>query len=113
MTSSSAAPGSRCATTSSARPDRLEALESLRRQQPRELGRRGVRTELGTVGIPDAIPSEDPGRDKIVEPMNKATILGRAATVDDAGNAAGVRGVVLRPDAHRHEGRHRRGTFTD
>ena len=67
----------------------FEALESLRRQLATELGRQGVRAvSLQTGGIPDAIPSEVPGRDEIVEPMNEATMLGRAATLEDVGNAA-------------------------
>jgi 3-oxoacyl-[acyl-carrier protein] reductase len=66
----------------------FEALESLRRQLAAELGPHGVRAvSLQTGGIPEAMP-DIPARDEIVEPMVAATMIGRAATLEDVGNAA-------------------------
>jgi NAD(P)-dependent dehydrogenase (short-subunit alcohol dehydrogenase family) len=66
----------------------FEAMESMRRQLAAELGRHGVRTvTLRTGGVPESIP-EFEGRDAIVEGIEKETMLGRAATLEDVGNVA-------------------------
>jgi NAD(P)-dependent dehydrogenase (short-subunit alcohol dehydrogenase family) len=65
------------------------AMESMRRQLAAEYGRSGVRTvTLRTGGIPETIPSGMPGADAIVHSIEDATLLGRAATLADVGNAA-------------------------
>lgn len=66
----------------------FEALESMRRQLSAELGKEGVRAvTLRTGGVPDSVPDVD-GRDAIVEGIVGETMLGRAATFEDIGNAA-------------------------
>jgi len=67
----------------------FEAMECMRRQLAAELGRHGVRTvTLRTGGVPDSIPGGFEGRDAIVEGIEKETMLGRAATLEDVGNVA-------------------------
>jgi 3-oxoacyl-[acyl-carrier protein] reductase len=67
----------------------FEALESMRRQLSAELGPRGVRVvTLRTGGVPETIPEGFDGREAIVEGIEKQTMLGRAATLEDVGNAA-------------------------
>ena len=61
----------------------------MRRQLAAELGRHGVRVvTLRTGGVPESISEDVPGRDAIVEGIEKETMLGRAATLEDVGNAA-------------------------
>ena len=67
----------------------FEALESMRRQLASELGPHGVRTvTLRTGGVPETIPEGFEGRERIVDGIEKATMLGRAATFEDVGNVA-------------------------
>jgi 3-oxoacyl-[acyl-carrier protein] reductase len=67
----------------------FEALESMRRQLAAELGPHGVRVvTLRTGGVPESIPEGVSGREAIVEGIEKLTMLGRAATLEDVGNAA-------------------------
>jgi NAD(P)-dependent dehydrogenase (short-subunit alcohol dehydrogenase family) len=67
----------------------FHAIESMRRQLASELGRHGVRVvTLRTGGIPETIPEGFPGRDQITREIDEATMLGRAATLDDVGNVA-------------------------
>ena len=67
----------------------FEAQESMRRQIASELGRSGVRTvTLRTGGVPETLPEGFEGRDRIVEDIEGMTMLGRAATLEDVGNAA-------------------------
>jgi 3-oxoacyl-[acyl-carrier protein] reductase len=67
----------------------FEALESMRRQLSSELGRHGVRVvTLRTGGVPETIPEGVDGRQAIVEDIEKLTMLGRAATLEDVGHAA-------------------------
>ncbi|OLB80123.1 MAG: 3-oxoacyl-ACP reductase [Actinobacteria bacterium 13_2_20CM_2_71_6] len=67
----------------------FDALESMRRQLSSELGPCGVRVvTLRTGGVPDSLPGGFDGRDAIVADIEKQTMLGRAATLDDVGNAA-------------------------
>jgi enoyl-[acyl-carrier-protein] reductase (NADH) len=61
----------------------------MRRQLSAEAGRHGIRVvTLRTGGVPDAMPEGAEGRDEIIEMTEKATMLGRAATLEDVGNAA-------------------------
>ena len=67
----------------------FHAVEAMRRQLATELGRHGVRTvTLRTGGIPESIPDSFEGRDRITEMLEGATLLGRAATLEDVGNVA-------------------------
>ena len=67
----------------------FEAIESMRRQLSSELGRHGVRfVTLRTGGVPETIPSGMEGREAIVADIEKLTMLGRAATLEDVGNVA-------------------------
>jgi 3-oxoacyl-[acyl-carrier protein] reductase len=66
----------------------FEAVETMRRQYATELGSHGVRfVTLRTGGIPESMPDFE-GRDRIVEGIEKMTLLGRAATLADVGEAA-------------------------
>jgi 3-oxoacyl-[acyl-carrier protein] reductase len=63
------------------------AIEALRRTLARELGPKGVRViTLQTGGIPEGIPDERT-RSAIEKTIAKRTMLGRAATLADVGNA--------------------------
>ena len=67
----------------------FEAMESMRRQLAAELGPHGVRVvTLRTGGVPETIPEGLDGRDAIVEGIEKLTMLGWAATLEDVGNVA-------------------------
>jgi len=67
----------------------FEAMESMRRQLASELGPRGVRVvTLRTGGVPETIPEGVRGRERIVADIEKMTMLGRAATLEDVGNVA-------------------------
>jgi 3-oxoacyl-[acyl-carrier protein] reductase len=67
----------------------FEAMESMRRQLSSELGPYGIRVvTLRTGGVTESIPEGFPGRDRIVGDIEKMTMLGRAATLEDVGNAA-------------------------
>jgi 3-oxoacyl-[acyl-carrier protein] reductase len=67
----------------------FEAIESMRRQLSSELGRHGVRfVTLRTGGIPETIPEGVEGREAIVTDIERLTMLGRAATLEDVGNVA-------------------------
>jgi 3-oxoacyl-[acyl-carrier protein] reductase len=67
----------------------FEAIESMRRQLSSELGRHGVRfVTLRTGGIPETIPSGVDGREAIVADIEKLTMLGRTATLEDVGDVA-------------------------
>lgn len=67
----------------------LDAVEGLRRQLAIELGRHGIRiVTLKSGGIPESISDDIPIRDEIVESLEQATLLGRAATLEDVGNVA-------------------------
>jgi 3-oxoacyl-[acyl-carrier protein] reductase len=64
------------------------AIEALRRTLSRELGPKGVRViTLQTGGIPEGIQDERT-RIAIGKSIAKHTMLGRAATLEDVGNAA-------------------------
>jgi 3-oxoacyl-[acyl-carrier protein] reductase len=67
----------------------LDAVESLRRQWSVELGGYGIRVvTLKTGGIPETLPADMPGRDEIIQSIEEATLLRRAATLADVGNVA-------------------------
>lgn len=67
----------------------LHALEAMRRQLSSELGPHGVRVvTLKTGGIPESMPPDFEGRERIAQMLTDATMLKRTATLDDAGNAA-------------------------
>jgi 3-oxoacyl-[acyl-carrier protein] reductase len=67
----------------------LHALEAMRRQLSAELGRHGIRVvTLKTGGIPESIPADYDGRDRIEQMLTEATLLKRTATLEDVGNAA-------------------------
>ena len=67
----------------------LHAVEAMRRQLSAELGRHGVRVvTLRTGGVPETIPEGFDGREAITEGLEKLTMLGRAATLEDVGNVA-------------------------
>jgi 3-oxoacyl-[acyl-carrier protein] reductase len=67
----------------------FEAIEAMRRQLSAELGRHGVRfVTLRTGGVPETIPPGVEGREAIVEGIERQTMLGRAATLEDVGNVA-------------------------
>jgi 3-oxoacyl-[acyl-carrier protein] reductase len=64
------------------------AVEAFRRTLARELGPKGIRViTLQTGGIPEGIPDERT-RTAIEKTIAKRTMLGRAATLADVGNAA-------------------------
>jgi NAD(P)-dependent dehydrogenase (short-subunit alcohol dehydrogenase family) len=67
----------------------FDAIETIRRQLAIELGPHGIRVvTLASGGIPESIPEGVEGREAIVEMIAEKTLLGRAATLEDVGNAA-------------------------
>src|SRR5437764_13202271 len=67
----------------------FHAVEAMRRQLAAELGPHGVRVvTLRTGGVPESIPASFERRQAISDAIEQATLLGRAATLDDVGNAA-------------------------
>jgi 3-oxoacyl-[acyl-carrier protein] reductase len=67
----------------------FHAMEAMRRQLSSELGPHGVRVvTLRTGGVPESIPESFAGRDAITESIEQASMLGRAATLEDVGHAA-------------------------
>ena len=67
----------------------FDAIEAMRRQLAVELGPHGVRVvTLASGGVPESIPEGFEGRQAIVELIEGQTLLGRAATLEDVGNAA-------------------------
>jgi len=67
----------------------FDAIETLRRQLSVELGPHGIRVvTLASGGVPESLPEGFDGRQKIVELIEGQTLLGRAATLEDVGNAA-------------------------
>ena len=67
----------------------FDAIETMRRQYSAELGKHGIRfVTLATGGIPETLPHELRGPRQIVGMIEGQTLLGRAATLEDVGNAA-------------------------
>jgi 3-oxoacyl-[acyl-carrier protein] reductase len=67
----------------------FDGIETLRRQLSVELGPHGVRVvTLESGGVPESLPEDFDGRQAIVDLIEGQTLLGRAATLEDVGNAA-------------------------
>ena len=67
----------------------FDAIETMRRQYSVELGKHGIRfVTLASGGIPESLPEGFEGRDEIAAMIEGQTLLGRAATLEDVGNAA-------------------------
>ena len=67
----------------------FDAIETIRRQLAVELGPHGIRVlTLASGGVPESLPEGFEGREAIVELIEGQTLLGRAATLEDVGNAA-------------------------
>jgi NAD(P)-dependent dehydrogenase (short-subunit alcohol dehydrogenase family) len=67
----------------------FEVIESMRRQLSAELGPQGVRVvTLRTGGVPETLPPGYDGREALTEMLEKMTMLGRTATLEDVGNVA-------------------------
>jgi 3-oxoacyl-[acyl-carrier protein] reductase len=67
----------------------FHAMEAMRRQLAGELGAHGVRViSLRTSGVPESIPAGSARRDEIAAAIDASTLLGRAATLQDVGDAA-------------------------
>jgi 3-oxoacyl-[acyl-carrier protein] reductase len=67
----------------------FDAIETIRRQLAVELGPHGIRVvTLASGGVPASLPEGFEGRQEIVEMIEGQTLLGRAATLEDVGNAA-------------------------
>jgi 3-oxoacyl-[acyl-carrier protein] reductase len=67
----------------------FDAIETMRRQLAVELGPHGIRfVTLSSGGVPESLPEGFEGRKRIAEMIEGQTLLGRAATLEDVGNAA-------------------------
>jgi 3-oxoacyl-[acyl-carrier protein] reductase len=67
----------------------FDAIETIRRQLAVELGPHGIRVvTLESGGVPETFPADVEGREALVEVIEGQTLLGRAATLEDVGNAA-------------------------
>jgi NAD(P)-dependent dehydrogenase (short-subunit alcohol dehydrogenase family) len=67
----------------------FHAIEAMRRQLASEAGPHGVRViTLRTGGVPESLPDGMASREAIASSIAEATLLGRAATLDDIGAVA-------------------------
>jgi 3-oxoacyl-[acyl-carrier protein] reductase len=67
----------------------FQAMEALRRSLAAELGPHGIRVvTLQTGGVPETIPQGAEGMQAVIDDMVEATMLKRAATLEDVGNVA-------------------------
>lgn len=67
----------------------FEAMEAMRRQLAVELGVHGIRVvTLRSGGIPESLPAGMEGREEIANSIVEATLIRRAATLEEVGNAA-------------------------
>jgi 3-oxoacyl-[acyl-carrier protein] reductase len=67
----------------------FDAIETMRRQVSVELGPHGIRfVTLASGGVPETFPSDFEGAADITKMIADQTLLGRAATLEDVGNAA-------------------------
>ena len=67
----------------------FDAIETMRRQLSNELGRHGIRfVTLASGGVPESLPQDMEGGRELTAMIEGQTLLGRAATLDDVGNAA-------------------------
>jgi 3-oxoacyl-[acyl-carrier protein] reductase len=67
----------------------FDAIETMRRQLSVELGPHGIRfVTLASGGIPESLTEDVEAREQIEEMITGQTLIGRAATLEDVGNAA-------------------------
>jgi 3-oxoacyl-[acyl-carrier protein] reductase len=67
----------------------FDAIETMRRQLSVELGPHGIRVvTLASGGVPESLPGDVDGAHEIARMIEAQTLLGRAATLEDVGNAA-------------------------
>ena len=67
----------------------FDAIETIRRQLSVELGPHGIRfVTLASGGVPETFPADFEETDEITKMIEDQTLLGRAATLEDVGNAA-------------------------
>jgi 3-oxoacyl-[acyl-carrier protein] reductase len=67
----------------------FDAIETIRRQFSVELGPHGIRfVTLASGGVPQTFPEDFEGAGEITAMIEAQTLLGRAATLEDVGNAA-------------------------
>jgi NAD(P)-dependent dehydrogenase (short-subunit alcohol dehydrogenase family) len=67
----------------------FDAIETIRRQVSAELGPHGIRfVTLASGGVPDTFPGSFAEAEQITKMIEGQTLLGRAATLEDVGNAA-------------------------
>ena len=67
----------------------FDAIETIRRQLSVELGPHGIRfVTLASGGVPETFPADFEEADEITKMIEDETLLGRAATLEDVGNAA-------------------------
>jgi 3-oxoacyl-[acyl-carrier protein] reductase len=67
----------------------FDAIETIRRQLSVELGPHGIRfVTLASGGVPETFPGDFEGAEQIKKMIEDQTLLGRAATLEDVGNAA-------------------------
>jgi NAD(P)-dependent dehydrogenase (short-subunit alcohol dehydrogenase family) len=67
----------------------FDAIETMRRQLSVELGPHGIRVvTLASGGVPESLPGEMDGAQEVAQMIEAQTLLGRAATLEDVGNAA-------------------------
>ena len=67
----------------------FDAIETIRRQLSVELGPHGIRfVTLSSGGVPETFPADFEETDEITKMIEDQTLLGRAATLEDVGNAA-------------------------
>jgi 3-oxoacyl-[acyl-carrier protein] reductase len=67
----------------------FDAIETMRRQLSVELGPHGIRVvTLASGGVSETLPEDFEGRQRIVDMIEGQSLLGRAATLEDVGNAA-------------------------
>jgi NAD(P)-dependent dehydrogenase (short-subunit alcohol dehydrogenase family) len=65
------------------------AIEAFRRSLANELGQHGIRVvTLKTSGVVEGIPDDVEYKQQVVDMTNERSLLGRAATFEDVGNAA-------------------------
>jgi 3-oxoacyl-[acyl-carrier protein] reductase len=67
----------------------FDAIETMRRQLSVELGRHGIRfVTLASGGVPETFAPDFEGAPDVTKLIEDQTLLGRAATLEDVGNAA-------------------------
>jgi 3-oxoacyl-[acyl-carrier protein] reductase len=67
----------------------FDAIETMRRQLSVELGPHGIRfVTLASGGVPETFPEEFEEAEHLTKMIEDQTLLGKAATLEDVGNAA-------------------------